>query len=241
MSPGLTPRGLIFGIWRDPNDPKENIVPKIEKAHREYGSSKKGSHRRSEAQISKEKDFEVFSRHLFDGATGMPAHDDQTGRTKSSSSPKGAPGVGERRGGAFRLAAQETGQISSFGKKGRCFLPPNKKGLPLPHLWRSSVLAASSPTLQLLPSDEKIRTVGSESCEGGEGGHEKIVFHTGAPGSNQADRSFRDYVLRTRARSLGQKSKAKHQPSSIRPQRLKHRRPCLKVKRFLGGTPCGPW
>ncbi|KAG0704999.1 hypothetical protein GWK47_024575 [Chionoecetes opilio] len=67
----VTPMVAHFlGYGADPNDPKDNIVTKIEKLHREYELLKKGRYRRSEAQISKEKDFEVLLDNLFDVAHG---------------------------------------------------------------------------------------------------------------------------------------------------------------------------
>ena len=64
---------MVAQFWdmaRIPMIRKDNIVTKIEKLHREYELLKKGRYRRSEAQISKEKEFEVLLDNLFDVAHG---------------------------------------------------------------------------------------------------------------------------------------------------------------------------
>ena len=64
---------MVAQFWdmaRIPMIRKDNIVTKIEKLHREYELLKKGRYRRSEAQISKEKEFEVILDNLFDVAHG---------------------------------------------------------------------------------------------------------------------------------------------------------------------------
>ena len=64
---------MVVQFWdmaRIPTIRKDNIVTNIEKLHRKYELIKKGRYRRSEAQISKEKDFELLLDNLFDVAHG---------------------------------------------------------------------------------------------------------------------------------------------------------------------------
>ncbi|KAG0702585.1 hypothetical protein GWK47_025062 [Chionoecetes opilio] len=145
---------MVAQFWdmaRIPMIRKDNIVTKIEKLHREYELLKKGRYRRSEAQISKEKDFEVLLDNLFDVAHGNALTMMTNQEDKEFLLAQRSQDVEGRMGGVDSvLAAQETRQISSLGK-GRCFSARKQEEAAVPHLWRSSSpRRRPAPTLQLL-------------------------------------------------------------------------------------------
>ncbi|KAG0718302.1 hypothetical protein GWK47_052682 [Chionoecetes opilio] len=105
---------MVAQFWdmaRIPMIRKDNIVTKIEKLHREYELLKKGRYRRSEAQISKEKDFEVLLDNLFDVAHGNALTMMTNQEDKEFLLAQREPGRRGRMGGVDSvLAAQETRQ-----------------------------------------------------------------------------------------------------------------------------------
>ena len=87
---------------------KDSIVTKIEELHREYELLKKGQYRRLEAQIPKEKDFEVLLGNLFDVAHGNALTVMTNQEDKEFPLAQREPGRRGRMGGVDSvLAAQE--------------------------------------------------------------------------------------------------------------------------------------
>ena len=118
---------MVAQFWdmaRIPMIRKDNIVTKIEKLHREYELLKKGRYRRSEAQISKEKDFEVLLDNLFDVAHGNALTMMTNQEDKQFLLAQREPGRRGRMGGVDSVLVGEA--ISSLGK-GRCFLRPQTR------------------------------------------------------------------------------------------------------------------
>ncbi|KAG0719513.1 hypothetical protein GWK47_050327 [Chionoecetes opilio] len=187
---------------------KDNIVTKIEKLHGEYELLKKGRYRRSEAQISKEKDFEVLLDNLFDVAHGMRDHDDQPGGQRVPPRPTGARTSGKEGAASIpSLLLRRRGNLFAWKKAAAFSARKKEEAAASSSVAQLESSPSPAPTLQLLSQMKNTEQLRSESCEAGETGHEEHVSPAtgGHAGSNQADRSFRDYVLTEAARCLGQK------------------------------------
>ena len=108
---------------------KDNIGTKIEKLHREYELLKKGRYRRSEAQISKEKDFEILLDNLFDVAHGN-ALTMMTNQDKEFLLAQREPRRLGRMGVVDSVLASQEARRSLRLEKAAAFFARNKKKLP---------------------------------------------------------------------------------------------------------------
>ena len=130
---------------------KDNIGTKIEKLHREYELLKKGRYRRSEAQISKEKDFEILLDNLFDVAHGN-ALTMMTNQDKEFLLAQREPRRLGRMGGVDSVLATQEARRSLRLEKASAFFARKQEEATVSHLWcGSSPRCRPAPTLQLLP------------------------------------------------------------------------------------------
>ncbi|KAG0725806.1 hypothetical protein GWK47_037884 [Chionoecetes opilio] len=145
---------------------KTNIVTKIEKLHGEYELLKKGRYRRSEAQISKEKDFEVLLDNLFDVAHGNALTMMTNQEDKEFLLAQREPGRrGRILGGVDSvLAAQEPRQSLRFGKRAAAFSArKQEEAAASSSVAQLESSPSSSSNTSAVVSDEEYGAVGGAS------------------------------------------------------------------------------
>ena len=238
---------MVAQFWdmaRIPMIRKDNIVTKIEKLHREYELLKKGRYRRSEAQISKEKDFEVLLDNLFDVAHGNALTMMTNQEDKEFLLAQREPGRRGRMGGVDSvLAAQEARRSLRLEKAAAFSARKQEEAAASSSVAQLESSPSSSSNTSAVASDEEYGAVGGASpAKRAKRATKNIVSPALAATLDRTKLTDRSatYVLTEAARSLDQNVEELNiNRSSIRRQRLKHRAAMASKIReeFRSGTP----